>query len=168
MKPLLKYVLVFVVALIGGVTGGVLSNYFVANEAALRILRDSTPVQPSVVRASAFELVDEHGKVRAQLAFKGFLGGPSLNFVDGNGRSEAVLQGGKYPYLSLSDEKREGRVMLGCVGFGDVVPAKLPPCDAWSLEINHMAVRIWAAQGTGGHVELWDDKTSRTWTAPPR
>ena len=98
---------------------------------------------PEVIRAQKFELVDEKGKVRAELTLvdgiPGLLlsdqegkpraalgldknGTPSLSLHDSSGKTRAALSfmrpGGTAPTLAMFDERGKQRVQLGIVENG--------------------------------------------------
>jgi hypothetical protein len=165
MKRVLKYALVFLVAVLGGFAGGVVSSAYLANANAARVVRELIPGPDTVIRASAFQLVDERGRLRGELSLKGR---PALEFMDDHGNSQVLLQGGDEPLLGLSDKKLEGRVVLGNLGHGDVEGEA--PGHTWALEFRAQngstVARIVTENGSNGRIEIWDAQAKRMWSAP--
>jgi len=170
MKRALKYALVFFVALLGGFAGGVLSNFYFASTNVPKIMQELIPKPGTVIRASAFQLVDENGNLRGELAFQSFGGDPVLKLMDPKSyRSVVMLRGGDKPSLEFGDEMQPwGRIILGYLGNECVQPA--PRREIWGLKISspskHPTVWIGTPDGLKGTLGLWDTQTGHIWSAP--
>jgi hypothetical protein len=170
MKIALKYALVFFVALLGGFAGGVLSNFYLTSTNIPRIMQELVPKPGTVIRASAFQLVDENGNLRGEFAFQSYGGDPVLKLMDPKRyRTVVMLRGGDTPSLEFGDEMRPwSRIILGYLGNECVQP--VPRREIWGLKINslsrHPTAWIGTTDGANGTLGLWDAKTGRWWTAP--
>ena len=69
---------------------------------------------PGVIQAKAFQLVDDNGKVRAELGMNE--GHPELKLVDDNGKVRAELGMNEgHPELKLLDSEGESRLRAGVI-----------------------------------------------------
>jgi hypothetical protein len=118
-KRLSMYLALSALAIAAGFFGGVLAE--------TRRAPSSRPV-PAYVRAKRFEVVDDGGRVMAELT------GRALNLLDGGGRIRATLRlVDDNGVLGFSDAKWEGRATFGFLGTD--TPSQTD--DDWGLVIHN-------------------------------
>jgi hypothetical protein len=116
-------VAVALAGLIGGVSGAALTMHF-AQGAAMAQSATAAPGGPQeVVSGSRIELLDTHGKVRAELAMSED-GGPALFFFDTAGKNRMVLglyspAEGEAPSVVLNDAKQQAAGIFRLFGNRD-------------------------------------------------
>ena len=154
-KRLSLYFVLAALAVASGFLGGVLAEHRRANS-SLR----STPVS---VRAGRFEVVDDGGRVVAELT------GHALNLLDGSGRIRATLrlEQNDNGELAFSDGKWEARAAFGFRGSD--TPSQSD--DDWGLVIinpQHMPVVSLGTTDTGwrGGLSVASKKGFRSVSAP--
>ena len=83
----------------------------------------ATALQQDSISARRIQLVDAHGKLRAELAMSGD-GGPALFFYDGSGRNRLVLGlyspgEGEAPFVVLNDSQQRAAGIFRLFGARD-------------------------------------------------
>lgn len=123
--------LVALIALAAGFCGGLSAGYLHSD-------RQPPAKTPSILRAARFEVVDGAGNVQAVLGVErdtSAYSTPRLILVGRNGKQRLLATldpANDKPYISLSDDKREGRVLLG-ITFADAGGADW---DEYALSFN--------------------------------
>lgn len=154
-KRLSLYFVLAALAIAAGFLGGVLAEHRRATSSLL-----STPTS---VRAKRFEVVDEGGRVVAELTAH------ALNLLDNSGRIRATLrlEQNDNGELAFSDGKWEGRAVFGFSGSD--TPSQSD--DDWGVLIlnpQHMPVVSLGTTDTGrrGGLYVASKKGSRNVSAP--
>jgi hypothetical protein len=120
--------------------------------------------QAGTAVARNFKVVDEHGKVRAQLTQNG------LDLFGNDGRVRATLRliYNDNGVLGFSVAKWEGRAVFGFIGTDTPSPRD----DNWGLLIHSPDMRrpvIGLETDNGGrqgYLSVWNDKGAQTFGAP--
>ena len=133
-RRLSTYLVLATFATAAGFFGGRLAEFS-------RTSSSGRPV-PSSIRAEKFEVVDDGGRVVAELS------GRALNLLDGNGRVRVTLrlEYNDNGVLGFSDAKWEGRATFGFIGTD--TPSERD--DDWGLVIHNPEGRMPIASLTDG------------------